>query len=173
MNWKRCGRKWSWLNLKYPGIYLEGLRNITKNHKYSRMIVELRTSSIRRNVTHSTFKILQVFFGWQKSFSYLLSVTFWLKWDATNTYTVSRFLQLLSLFTTGIWNVRTISFWSQQYNVWPQMDRIMGVLNIYFSNAVRSLHLFILSQPAALFCSEPEWRALLHLKILLYHWALL
>ena len=88
MNWKRCGRKWSWLNLKYPAIYLEGLRNTTKNHNYSRMIVELRASSIWRSATHSTFKILQVLFGWQKSFSYLLNVAFWLKWDATSTFNV-------------------------------------------------------------------------------------
>jgi hypothetical protein len=31
MNWKGCGRKWSWPNLKYyPGICLEGLRKATK-----------------------------------------------------------------------------------------------------------------------------------------------
>jgi hypothetical protein len=31
MNWKGCGRKWSWPNLRYYlGIFLEGLRNTTK-----------------------------------------------------------------------------------------------------------------------------------------------
>jgi hypothetical protein len=32
MNWKGYGRKRSWPNLRqYPGIFLEGLREITKN----------------------------------------------------------------------------------------------------------------------------------------------
>jgi hypothetical protein len=32
MNWKGCGRKRSWPNLRYyPGICLEGLRKTTKN----------------------------------------------------------------------------------------------------------------------------------------------
>jgi hypothetical protein len=32
MNWKGCGRKWLWPNLRYyPGICLEELRKTTKN----------------------------------------------------------------------------------------------------------------------------------------------
>jgi hypothetical protein len=32
MNWKGCGMKWPWSNLKYyPGICLEGLRKTAKN----------------------------------------------------------------------------------------------------------------------------------------------
>jgi hypothetical protein len=32
MNWKGCGKKWSWPNLRhYPAICLEGLRKTTKN----------------------------------------------------------------------------------------------------------------------------------------------
>jgi hypothetical protein len=32
MNWKGCGRKWSWPNLRYyPGICLEGLGETTRN----------------------------------------------------------------------------------------------------------------------------------------------
>jgi hypothetical protein len=32
MNWKGCGRKRSWLNLRYyPGICVEGLRKTMKN----------------------------------------------------------------------------------------------------------------------------------------------
>jgi hypothetical protein len=31
MNWRGCGKKWSWPNLRYhPDTYLEGLRKITK-----------------------------------------------------------------------------------------------------------------------------------------------
>jgi hypothetical protein len=32
MNWKGCGRKWSWLNLSHsPGICLEGMKKATEN----------------------------------------------------------------------------------------------------------------------------------------------
>jgi hypothetical protein len=32
MNWKECGRKWSWPNLRYcPSIFLEKLRKTTKS----------------------------------------------------------------------------------------------------------------------------------------------
>jgi hypothetical protein len=32
MNWKGCGRKWSWPNLMfYPSIFVEGLRKNTEN----------------------------------------------------------------------------------------------------------------------------------------------
>jgi hypothetical protein len=32
MNWKGCGRKWLWPNLRYyPGIFLEALRKTIKS----------------------------------------------------------------------------------------------------------------------------------------------
>jgi hypothetical protein len=35
MNWKGCGRKQSWPNLRDPDICVEGLREVTKHLKIS------------------------------------------------------------------------------------------------------------------------------------------
>jgi hypothetical protein len=44
MNWKRCGRKWSWPNLRYyPDICLEGLRKTTRNLRIAGLQAEIST----------------------------------------------------------------------------------------------------------------------------------
>lgn len=89
MNWKICGKKWSWLNLKCPGIHLEGLRKVTKNDSYSRMIVEHRTSSTWRSATHSTLRFCSSYLVDGSHFDTCrVFVTFWLKWDTTDTFNV-------------------------------------------------------------------------------------
>jgi hypothetical protein len=44
VNWKRCGRKRSWPNLRYyPSICLEGLRETTKNLRINGLQAEMWT----------------------------------------------------------------------------------------------------------------------------------
>jgi hypothetical protein len=56
-NWKECGWKWSWPNLRYyPGISLEAVRKITRNFSWS-LGRDLTPGPLKlqsRSVNHST-----------------------------------------------------------------------------------------------------------------------
>jgi hypothetical protein len=63
MNWKGCGRKRSWPNLRYyPGICLEGLRKTTKNlSQDSRSPPEYEAGELTTQLQRSVLTIYKVY----------------------------------------------------------------------------------------------------------------
>jgi hypothetical protein len=65
LNWKGCGRKWSWPNLRcYPDIFLEGLRKSTKKLGIVSLEADVWTqdlSNMNSSVSHwsRTFGVLK------------------------------------------------------------------------------------------------------------------
>jgi hypothetical protein len=126
MNWKGCGRKLSWHNLRYyPGIRLEGLRKITTNlsgEPASKPRFEPGTSRIRGSVNYSTTTFGHIYscnmWGWTKGrlepsshsdVTHLTATTQCSKWFMFAQLEFSlqeHFLSYLALHLVGVFSKR-------------------------------------------------------------------
>lgn len=67
-DWKWCGKKWSWPNLKnYPGIFLEGMRTMKTSVRIAGVLVKIRIGCFP-NTNQKHFCLSHLHWDYRKKF---------------------------------------------------------------------------------------------------------